>query len=357
MTLSDIAHQRLFNHHITNPAFETPEDVVSHIGAIQAQDYFGSLWSIGLRMKNPSEAMIEEAIDEKKIVRTWPMRGTLHCVMPQQVRWMLKHLAPRVLKRMEPIVRQSGLDKKDIIKGSKAVEKALSRGEPLTRPELYDVLKKNKIDTDQYRGIYVLGNMAMEGLVCLGPRKGKQPTYVLLDDWLPSYKMLTKDEALATLAKQYFAGHGPATQADFAWWTGITLAEAKQAIEDAKDKLEETVTDDVVYYTVETEATFKKSSACFLLPGFDEYVLSYADRSAVADATTLKKITGAKNGLLSSTIIINGKAIGTWKRTLKKDTVEIQTTPFDKFTTQQKTAMATAAKRYGNFLGLKIKLV
>lgn len=360
MTFKDITHQRLHRQYISHPLWERPEEVVEWMGAIQAQDYLGSLWSVGLRMKSATEALIENAIEQKKIIRTWPMRGTLHMVPPGDVRNMLHYLAPRQIKRMEPILKQSGLDNATLNKARKIVLKGLATYKQLTRPALYELLKRANIDTGDSRGLHVIVHLAMSGDICLGPRDGKQTTYVLLDDWLPETNVLPKEEALSSLAIQYFSGHGPATIADFGWWTGLTLREATAVVALVKDKFREDTINEIAYYSADSEvkgSKTNKTSNCYLLPGFDEYVLSYADRSPVVDVEQFKQIARTKNGQLSSTIIIKGQVAGTWKRVLKNDSVLIETKPFVKFSSADNKAIQIAAQRYVDFLGLKVKLL
>src|SRR5687767_1355201 len=204
MTDNRIIRLRLHNQQLAKQLLTNAGDVVSLLGAVQAQDYLGALWSVGQRMKKANEAEVEKAITAKTIVRTWPMRGTLHFASSRDVRWMLKYLTPRVFQRMKSVLRQAEIDSKTILKSKKLWTKALQCGNQLTRDEMYEVLERGKISTDNVRGLHLTGIAAQDGLICFGPRKGKQQTFVLLDEWLPSYPMLNKDEALGELALRYF---------------------------------------------------------------------------------------------------------------------------------------------------------
>jgi hypothetical protein len=237
MTFADIPFYRLKNQQITPSAFKDPAEVVRWFGAIQAQDYFGALWAIGLRLKNHTESDIEKAIAQGSIIRTWPMRGTLHFTTPEDVRWMLELLAPRATARAAGNYRQAGLDNKLFSRIRKLFLKALEGGNQLTRQELYQVLERAKISTAEQRGLHILGFLAQEGLICFGPRIGKQPSFVLLDEWIPPAKKLDREEALAKLAITYFSSRGPATQQDFAWWSGLTTKDAGMALDLVKNKL------------------------------------------------------------------------------------------------------------------------
>jgi hypothetical protein len=359
MTLPSIAHQRLHHQRISQSEFEKPEEVVSWMGAMQSQDYLGSLWSVGLRMKHGSEEMIEQALANKAIVRTWPMRGTLHLVAPADVRWMLKAFTPRIISRAAGIYKQEELDKKVFTKSAKLLVAALEGGHQLTRKEVYDILERGKIATGNTRGLHILGYLAQTGLICFGARKGKQPTFTLLDEWIPATKLPQQDEAIAAFALRYFTSHGPATLQDFAWWTGLSITEVKAAHDAIKSKLvQETVQGNTYWMAADNPKVKPKTTSVYLLPGFDEYLLGYTNRSAAIDTVRFKQIAGTGNGILSSTVVINSQVVGTWKRTVAKDTAMMELKPFASFTKTQKTAIASVAKKYSAFLGTSlIKIV
>jgi hypothetical protein len=358
MPLSSIAHQRLHHQRISQTEFEKPEEVVSWMCAMQAQDYLGSLWAIGLRMKNAVEADIEKALTDRTVIRTWPMRGTLHFVAPADVRWMLKTFTPRVITRCAGLYKQEGLDKKTFTKSAKLLTAALEGGKQLTRKEVYEVLEHGKVAAGNTRGLHILGHLAMQGLICFGARKGKQPTFTLLDEWIPATKMPVAEEAMAAFTLRYFASHGPATVQDFAWWTGLSTTEAKAAHDAVKSELTEETIQGITYWTASSNPVVKtKSPGVYLLPGFDEYLLGYTNRTPAIDTTRYKQIAGNGNGLLSSTIVINSQIAGTWKRTIQKDTAIVEVQAFDTFNKTQKNAVAAAAKKYSKFLDLDLKFI
>ena len=231
MTLQNLLRTRLVNQQIAAQQFKTPGEIVKWLGAVQAQDYLGALWAVGCRLRNAKEKDIEKAIADKNIVRTWPMRGTLHFVAPEDAKWMLQLLTPRVIARAAGEYKRSGLDKKVFDKSRKVLIKALQDGKQLERGDMYRVLEEAKVDTSNTRGLHILGLLAQEGIICFGPRKGKQQSFVLLDEWIPDSKLLKGDEALAELTKRYFTGHGPASIQDFVWWSGLTVIEAKKGLE------------------------------------------------------------------------------------------------------------------------------
>lgn len=331
---------RLLNQGIADPRFTSPHAVVSWFGAVQAQDYFGALWAVGLRMRSAVEADIERALAERTIVRSWPLRGTLHFAAAEDLKWMLELLGPRVTSRSSArLKRYYELDAAVLRRCRSLVVRALEGGRQLTRGELYEALSRARIRVNASRGLHIIFTLAHERLICFGPRQEKQQTFVLLDEWVPASTQLKGDEALHELARRYFRSHGPATVADFAWWSGLPSFEAKRAVEMAATNQDRS-----------TAAVPSRSA--FLLPAFDEYLVAYKDRSAIVDPAYVKKVN-AGGGLLNPTIVIGGEVIGTWKRIVKKDAVKITPSLFRPLKKNEERMLRAAAARYAAFIGLR----
>lgn len=353
MTPNDIANYRLANQHIAAPRLKEPGQVVVWLGAMQAQDYAGAKWSIGLRLPNATDADIEQAIADRTIVRTWPMRGTLHFVAAADVRWLLKLLTPRVIAQTAGRSRQLELDEAIFARSKELFAGALQGGKHLTRAEMQQLLEEDGISTAGQRGYHILVRSAQDGLICFGVPQGKQQTFTLLDEWIAPTKDLERDEALAELARRYFTGHGPATIRDLAWWSGLTLTDARAGLEQVKTQLrQETVNGQTYWLSPETPILAGASPTAYLLPGFDEYLLGYTNRSIVLEPAHAPKIVPGNNGVFMPTVVINGQVAGLWKRTLKKDTVTITLSPFASFSQTESQAIHPAAERYRRFAGL-----
>jgi hypothetical protein len=348
----DIALQRLLNQQIAQPSFTHPSEVVAWLGAMQAQDYLGALWAIGLRTPRATEQTIEQALADKTIIRTWPMRGTLHFVVPADVRWMLDLLTPRVVRGMKSRLAQLSLDEKTIAASAEVLAKALQGGRQLSRNKLYELLEQANIATSGQRGLHILGQLAHKQLICFGAREGKQPTFALLDEWAPGAKSLPFDEALARLALRYFTGHGPATVRDFMWWSGLTTTEAKAGLTAVAGELgRETIDGQEYYFAQDLQDAATAPLDAFLLPPFDEFLVAYRDRSAALDPQYNTLIVPGGNGIFNPIIVIDGQVVGTWKRVFKKDSVVMTFSPFTTFSAAQSSAIAAAAERYGRFVG------
>src|SRR5215472_325382 len=218
---------RLFNQRIDGKKFERPDEVVRWMGALQAQDYQQSLWAIGLRMQSATVADIEQAILDRKIVRTWPMRGTLHFVPGDDAKWMLSLSASRMIANDRRRQGQLELDETIMERCKELFYDALKGNQRLSRPDMMQLLVDAGISTKGQRGYHILWYLSQAGLICLGPMQDKQQTFVLLDEWVPHSRAFSREESLAELARRYFTSRGPATIHDFAWWAGLTVADAR----------------------------------------------------------------------------------------------------------------------------------
>lgn len=352
MTTFDIAHYRLFHQCIVASRFDQPGQVVAHLGALQAQDYPAALWAIGLRLKDAAtKSLVEEAIAARHLVRTWPMRGTLHFVAAADVRWMLKLLTPRIISATAARQRQLEVDPAVLARSRQLFIEALQGDKQLSRAEMYQVLAQGNIVPTGQRGIHIIGRLAQEGLLCQGSYRDTQPSFALLDEWLPPGRALERDEALAELALRYFNGHGPATLPDFERWAGLKISDARAGLEMVKARLRREELNGQTYWLAPGDPAFPPEvAAVHLLPGFDEYVLGYKDRSAVLEAHYFQKVVPGGNGIFMPTLVSNGRVVGLWKRSIKKGLRSFTPEPFTSLSPAEVKDFETAAARYARFL-------
>ncbi|HEX4662548.1 MAG TPA: winged helix DNA-binding domain-containing protein [Candidatus Saccharimonadales bacterium] len=350
-----IAWQRLYNQQIIDSRCRSVVEVVSWLGAMQAQDYPGALWAIGLRLPGSKLADIEKAIARREIIRTWPMRGTLHFVAATDIRWMLELLNYRIVGKINARDQALELTEKVYQRSRDIFTAALQGDKQLRRDEMLQSLEKGGIKTNGQRGYHILCRLAQEGLICFGSHDGKQPTFALLSEWAPTAKSLSREESLAAIAQKFFHSHGPATVADFARWTGLNLTDARFGLEAIKGSLVSEKVDGIDYYLPEI-IEVDNQNVTQLLPGFDEYMLGYKDRSAALVELHAQKIVPGNNGMFLPTIVIDGQVVGLWKRTIGAKSVKINLLPFEKLTGKDLEAIKKAAKRYGDFLGLSANI-
>jgi hypothetical protein len=356
MTHSEISHYRLISQKLYKTSENSPQEIVHHLGAMQAQDYAMSKWAIGSRC-NASEKEIEEAVNSGKIIRTHILRPTWHLVAAEDIYWMLDLSGPQVQKLIFPAILKYGLDQKKLNQFNGSLQKILSGNNHLTREEIMQELNIHKISGQDFMTAVIMMNAELEGLVCNGKMKGKQITYALLEERVSRPKTkLSKEEALAKLAQCYFESRGPATAADFAKWSGFSVTSCKLAINAIKLQLK-TITIDNQQYWIgkDYQDTTKFSESIHFLAAFDEFLISYKTReSSILLEHQSKAFT--KNGIFKPTIVENGKVIGIWKRTIKKDHVKIETEFFNETENHKKEVLFEGIKSFEKYLETKITI-
>lgn len=332
-----------------------PDQVLAWFGAMQAQDYASVKWAVGVRGTAVTDAAIEQAISHKQIIRTWLMRGTLQMTTAADVRWLLSLLAPRLIASSAGRLRELELDAQTLHRSFEGLAERLSTSQPLSRPVILQALEQAGISTAGQRGYHILGQAALAGLICFGPMQGNQQTFVLLDDWVPPGPKYSRDEALAELARRYFQSHGPATLPDFAWWSGLSLTEARAALRMIQaGLLAEEVAGDIYWWRDNTAVSSLPSPTAWLLPAFDEYYLGYKTRHVVLDSHYDKRVA-SNNGIFRPIIVIDGQVVGIWKRAVKRKTAVISLEPFRPLTGIEKEAVQTAVAHYGTFLEMVVE--
>jgi len=352
VTALDIPQQRLRNQHLSGPGLKHPAEVVSWLVAVQAQDYAGAKWALGLRVRRAVDQTVEQGFTAGTILRTHLMRPTWHFVSPADIRWLLALTAPRVHQSNALQYRKLELDRSVLRRSAAALEQALHGGRQLTREQLRVVLEQAGVHTrGPLRLGYILMYAELEGIICSGPRRGKQFTYALVEERVPPARALLREEALAELARRYFASRGPATLRDLAKWSGLTIADARRGLEAVRSQLqEEAAGGQTFWFAYSRQAKQATSPSALLLPNYDEYTIGYRDHSAVFDLSHRFDL------VYGHVLVIDGRVAGTWRRTLKKTEVVIQTNTFAPLSRPESRAVAAAADRYGAFLGLPVVL-
>ena len=348
-----IVSQRLQNQKLSAPDFRNPVDVVRWFGAVQSQDFAAAKWALGLRMRNATDALIEDAYNSGQIIRTHVMRPTWHFVAADEIRWLLELTAPRVISKCGPGFRTLELDDAVFKRSNKALTKALKGGKHLTRTALKNVLTRSGIDvTDLRRLAHIVVRAELDRVVCSGPRAGKQFTYALFDERVPATKTLFREEALATLTERYFTSHGPATLHDFVWWSGLTAADVRHGISLVDRHLRKELVREKEYLRARA-VSHAPRGLVHLLPAFDEYNVAYKDRQAVVDPNTASL---TMLGMLNPMLIVDGRIAGTWRRFNERNSVTLELTLLRTLKKPEKLAVDKAIDRYADFLGVPVNL-
>jgi hypothetical protein len=355
VTLPEISKLRLQNQKIDNTPFTKAIEVVSWMGAMQAQDYAMSKWAIGQRMFGATDEIIETALNDGLIIRTHILRPTWHLVCADDIYWMLELTAPRIKSSMKSRDKELGLTPEVLNKSFGLLENQLSDGISLSRDQIAGILNVAGIKTDENRLSHILMNAELEKLICSGRRSGNKITFGLLSERVPFRKVFSKEESLAKLAERYFASHGPASLKDFTWWSGLSVADATKALN--------LVPSDFICEEVGPEKYWLKPIGSYvsespysvqLLPAFDEFLISYRDRNASLELVHNRKAI-SNNGIFYPVIVINGQVAGTWKRTTQKEIVKFETSFFVPITKQTNARIEKEIGNYSRFLNRKLK--
>jgi len=360
MNSREIVQLRLVNQHlaktrsptpqqITGAEVATPQQVVKWMGCIQAQDYGMAKWAVGCRLPQTTAASVEQDFNEGKFLRTHVLRPTWHFICPDDIRWMLKLSAPRIRTFARPYHKQLGIDAALLRKSKKIITTALGRHKKLTRPQLTELLKKEKIDTTDTRVGHLLIDAELDALICSAGRVGQQFAYGLLDEQAPASPQLTEEEAIIRLAGIYFPSRGPATIQDFAWWAGLTLTDARKGLEAHKHNLHSTSLRGLEYWFTHPTAANPPTTSTYLLPAFDEFTVAYKYREDILDP----QYAAACFSGLNPVILHNHKLAATWRRTDKGKNILVETTPFQPSKPIPARALAAATKKYINFSLIK----
>ena len=350
MKTPDLIRLRLHNQLLTDPRGRTPQDVVSSLVAMQAQEYAMAKWAIALRMKrSASDNEIGHAFDAGKILRTHVMRPTWHFVAPADIRWLLSLTGPRVNAASAYVYRQHGLTAAVFRRSDAIIGRALEHGRFLTRAALRTELARSGIEATGTRLAGIVIHAEQDGLICSGPREGRQFTYALLETRAPDARVLARDAALAELSRRYFTTRGPATAHDFACWSGLTLADARAGIESLGSGFEREAADGKIWVFRPPRSTPRRAEgSALLLPDYDEYGMSYKDRRELlpsAPAAKSRRITLAYNRM----IVVDGKIAGSWRRSVVGRSVRIETDYIVPMNRDRLKAVAGAARRFTEF--------
>jgi hypothetical protein len=349
-----ISALRLKNQQLISSKCNSAKGVVTFMGAMQAQDNNMVKWAIGQRWPGSVEQQIDTAIDKGEIIRTHLLRPTWHYVSPDDIHWILKLTAPRIKSAMKSRDKELELTEQIYNKCNSIFEKELYEQGHSTRDELVRILTASKIKTNENRASHIFMRAELEGIICSGKQKNKKQTYALLSERAPNAKTLHPHEALAQLAQRYFISRGPATLQDFTWWSGLSAVEAKQALNSVQSNFDSETINGQVYWFTSTIDLLPTGNNVFVLPAFDEFLISYKDRTA-----SLPKELNPKavliNGMFRPVVIVDGQVVGIWNRTIKTDRVLIETKLFQPIHNVIKVEVEKAFANYAAFIDKKME--
>jgi hypothetical protein len=334
---------------------------VRALTAVQSQEYPAATWALGQRSRDVTEAEVDRLFDAGSILRTHVMRPTWHFVAPEDIGWLLSLTAPHVRRALAVYGRRLGIDVTERRRVNAALTSALRGGRHLTRGEVREALQRSGVEATGQRLAHLMIHAELDRVVVSGPRRGRQLTYALYDERVPATRHLDRERALAELTRRYFTGHGPAQPRDFAWWSGLSMADVRLGLELASPSLHHELIEGVPHWSggdVPGPGDEPPDSrTAHLLSSYDEFLVAYRDRSASTDADGRTGLLPFPYGsVLASAVIVHGRIAGTWKRRRTGAAVTVEAvTPYvlDAVAT---TALAAAAGDFGRFLQAPVTL-
>jgi hypothetical protein len=371
-----LVRQRLAAQGLAAPGFAAPEAVVGWFGAVQAQEYGPARWALGQRLSGAyDDAALAAAFDDGRLLRTHVLRPTWHFVTPSDLRWMLALTGPRIARAMAPYDRRMEIDEALVGRACAVFERTLAVAPHCTRAELADALAAAGIAASGQRLAHLVMHAELRAVVCSGPRRGRQFTYALVDQRVPQTERRDEDEALATLVQRYFQSHGPATARDFAWWSGLRIADATRML--AHLRASSLEVNGVRYWWIESDTPPDHAGhaaragragrtlvgadrptdqpAVRLLPIYDEYVVAYRDRTLVPHPSATPTAPGSRSVVFQHALVIDGEIVGTWRTgTASGSSVDVH--PVRRLSRDERPALEAAVARYAQFLGVPVKL-
>jgi hypothetical protein len=351
-----LTRKRLDNLGLSRIRFRSAPEVVRWFVAVQSQDFGGAKWGVGQRLRGVTDAAIERAFDAGAILRTHVMRPTWHFVAPEDIRWLLALTAARVHRFNGSTYRKYELDARTITRSRDAMERALDAAGHLTRDELGAAIRRAKIPFDGVRLAHLVMHAELEAAICSGPRCGKQFTYALTEQRVPKARRLTRDESLVELTRRYFTSHGPATARDFAWWSGLSLADARAGLAALGGIVERENIGTLTYWSVPSRLGARPSTPLVhLLPNYDEGLIAYKDREVPG---AVPAPAGAeRHGNFPHQIVIEGRVSGGWRRRASASGAQIDVLPYRSLSRAETRTLTAAVDHYARFMNLATQLV
>ncbi|MFC6706328.1 winged helix DNA-binding domain-containing protein [Flexivirga alba] len=346
-----VGRLRLVAQRLVPATASSPAEAVQHMTCLQAQDFRSGRSAVALR-SGCAVGDVDAALNAGDIVRSWPMRGTLHLVAATDLRWMLALNGESILHSARRRHSELGITAQDIETARMAAEERLRGGRGVDRPGLFAHWEAHGIATAGQRGAHLLQALCLRAHLVLGPIVGRQQQFVLFDEWIRTSEPVDRAANIADWARRYFRSHGPATVADFRWWSGVLQRDLAPVWDAVRADLVELVVDGTAYFVApETIAAWEEHDAATLrpqlTPAFDEILLGYADRTPTLDKQHMEQVVPGGNGMFKAALLDGGAAVATWRRKPVKSIVAVDVSSFDgALSKRAERALPGLARRY-----------
>jgi hypothetical protein len=349
MESAAIARTRMRAQRVWNSEFKNPQQALTHLVAVQSQEFPYARWSLAQRSGIASSSVVQRAFDDGRILRTHVLRPTWHFVAPRDLRWLMRLSGPRVIASIARRCQELGLDAKTLRKSNDVIAKAVAE-QPLTRRALGGILEQRRLSPGGQRMPYMLTRAELDMIVCSGPLEGKQHTFAPFDERVPRASDITRDQALGRLAKRYFASRGPATIKDFAWWSGLPMADVRRAVEIAGRKLQRRDVDGRIYLFTDEQPSRKAARPRVdLMQIYDEIGIAYTESRDALWSDQMNVVVPSDLGGYPHMILREGKLLGRWKVVRTRDDVRVESQIEGKVDAATRSSLERAIERYRRF--------
>jgi hypothetical protein len=358
--LERVHRRRLATQRLSSAGLRNGADVVRLLGCVQSQDAPLAAWSLGMRMRpgtTYADVLAEQA--SGGWVRTHVLRPTWHLLVPDDLRWMQRVTGPRVEGGMAGVNLRLGLTDEVVASALRVLESILAGPTPHTRKDVRVAFDAAGLPTAVQHLAHLLIIAEVRALICSGPPRGTEHTYVLVDEVVPPGPSddLADEDARRELTRRFIGGHGPASERDLARWSTLTLGQIRSALADLTQVLERVEVDGhELWVDPQVPARTTQERAAYLLPTFDEICLTYADTGfprRAPDATRQRLLSEAGGGI----VIVGGEDVGIWKRVANAKEVRVTVWPDVPLGRDDLDAIAGAAQSLADFLERPLDLV
>jgi hypothetical protein len=345
-----------------SPVAQDPVGVVNHHLAMQAQDFPASQWAVGSRLPGSTRADILAAYDAGAIVRSWPMRGTMHAVAARDLPWMLEHLGPRALMGVRRRWDYLGIDEPFLERAREVALGLLQGGGRATRTEFTEACREAGLEMTGQRSYHAAWYLSQTGTLVHGPTRNGEHALVLLEEWIPEPRNLDRPSALRELGTRYLTARGPTTLDDLVHWTKLTKADVQRALEVDGERIVEVDGPGGPYRMLAPHldtldpGSPEAGQSVLALAAFDEHLLGYRVRDCVLDPEHATLVDPGRNGVFRWTLVAGGRVVGTWKRIRRTHHVLVELTPFAPLPQRVRMAIPGAVEAWGRFAGVKVQV-
>jgi hypothetical protein len=303
-----------------------PAAIARGIGGAQAQDVYAGPQQFRARCRRlTAEAVRRARVDDRSLLRTWVMRMTIHLIPTEDAGWWLPLFEPQIARWQRRRLGELGMPERDVERALKAIDRALVDEGPLTRTEARERVKRAGVELNTQTGMHIVGLAVTTGMACLGPDRGSQACLVRREDWLGKLPPFDRDRAMAQLARVYVHAFAPATDRDFAYWSGLGLRDVRTALETISPELEEVrVGDKTMVARRGGLPRLPRPGQVRMLGNFDTYLLGWKDRSFSTSGEHALHVKAGGGGWIRPVIVEDGTVVGGWRSTRSGGALQLE---------------------------------